>query len=802
MLYTVVLENLKKIDTGTDSPIISIIVLAYNNTNYLNTVLDSIFIQDYPNIELIISDDASEEFNVSKIESYVKGNISQNVKYCYINVNKNNMKTVAHFESLLPICHGEYITLIAADDAYYDSSVISTLYTEFKEDPELYASMGQTLMYDKELEVLCHTFTTKDEMNLINSQKYDELFYELSQKCFIPAAGIIYKKDIFSVIGSLSDTYTFVEDWTTHLRMVCRHCKMKFLDVNAIKHRDGGVSHGKQGMSIGVWENILRGMECEIFPYMSRLSDEQQIKIRKRYADRVYAYQRDKKLQLSSVEKVEETNVQESISENVVIEMPKIERKKIDFEQWDLYLRSIVEKVSSITMPYKLCKLILIFSPKVYKIKFISLCKKNKIVYRAMKKIKARINVFTEKKKYELVQKSYDAKLQNIKSSLKMGRKIKVAFFVVYDAVFPGISVFEEMINNDKFEPYIVVIPDISRGESFLRNNYQKTYKELHEKYKGYVRTGYNLENSEFLEIKDSYDLIFFSTPYKECVHPYHYIDSFLDKDILIAYMDYGFPAVKYAEYVYSTDLYSKVWVAFIDSEITLKMLTKAQLINGTNAVVVGYSKMDSLEHANIEKNKNRKKIVICPHHTVTGWKPLDISNFEKYESLYLNIANDFPNIDFIFRPHPLLFTNMINSGKWTEKDKEMFLDNLLSKPNIVLSEEGNYFDLFANSDAMIHDCSSFIGEYLFTEKPCCYLLKSKEQIKETFSPLGQECLKNYYHAFTQEDIYRFINEVVIKQNDSLQQKREDFSRNVLKENYPNVSRNIVAYIEKQMRGE
>ena len=193
---------------------------------------------------------------------------------------------------------------------------------------------------------------------------------------------------------------------------------------------------------------------------------------------------------------------------------------------------------------------------------------------------------------------------------------------------------------------------------------------------------------------------------------------------------------------------------------------------------------------------------MICPHHTVTGWKPLDISNFEKYESLYLNIANDFPNIDFIFRPHPLLFTNMINSGKWTEKDKEMFLDNLLSKPNIVLSEEGNYFDLFANSDAMIHDCSSFIGEYLFTEKPCCYLLKSKEQIKETFSPLGQECLKNYYHAFTQEDIYRFINEVVIKQNDSLQQKREDFSRNVLKENYPNVSRNIVAYIEKQMRGE
>ena len=67
----------------------------------------------------------------------------------------------------------------------------------------------------------------------------------------------------------------------------------------------------------------------------------------------------------------------------------------------------------------------MLFHYKVYKIKFISLCKKNKIVYRAMKKIKARINVFTEKKKYELVQKSYDAKLQNIKSSFgETGRQV------------------------------------------------------------------------------------------------------------------------------------------------------------------------------------------------------------------------------------------------------------------------------------------------------------------------------------------------------------------------------------------
>lgn len=38
-------------------------ITVYNNESYLSEVLDSIFMQTYPNIEIVISDDGSKKFD-------------------------------------------------------------------------------------------------------------------------------------------------------------------------------------------------------------------------------------------------------------------------------------------------------------------------------------------------------------------------------------------------------------------------------------------------------------------------------------------------------------------------------------------------------------------------------------------------------------------------------------------------------------------------------------------------------------------------------------------------------------------
>ena len=53
-------------------PLVSCITTTYKKFDYLYQTLDSVFMQDYPNIEIIIGDDGSPDFPEKKIWKYIK----------------------------------------------------------------------------------------------------------------------------------------------------------------------------------------------------------------------------------------------------------------------------------------------------------------------------------------------------------------------------------------------------------------------------------------------------------------------------------------------------------------------------------------------------------------------------------------------------------------------------------------------------------------------------------------------------------------------------------------------------------
>lgn len=199
---------------------------------------------------------------------------------------------------------------------------------------------------------------------------------------------------------------------------------------------------------------------------------------------------------------------------------------------------------------------------------------------------------------------------------------------------------------------------------------------------------------------------------------------------------------------------------------------------------------MDSLVKFT-EKKSERKRIIIAPHHTV-NYPEFPLSNFVEYADYFLKLPKLFPQVDFIFRPHPLLFTNMVNAGFWTNDQVQEYIEKI-KQNGMIYSVGGDYFDIFVNSDAMIHDCSSFVVEYLYTGKPCCFM--AKKNYKKIFSTLGKTCLKNYYMAFNTQQITEFIENVIIKGKDELKTKRENYAKENLALNYPNVSKKILEEI-------
>lgn len=77
------------------------------------------------------------------------------------------------------------------------------------------------------------------------------------------------------------------------------------------------------------------------------------------------------------------------------------------------------------------------------------------------KKLKNFINTTTFMK---LQQKTFMKLQQRIKNRIKKQQKLRVAFLCMYDSAFQYSSIFEKMLEDDFFEPFIVVIPDVLRG--------------------------------------------------------------------------------------------------------------------------------------------------------------------------------------------------------------------------------------------------------------------------------------------------------------------------------------------------
>jgi hypothetical protein len=296
-------------------------------------------------------------------------------------------------------------------------------------------------------------------------------------------------------------------------------------------------------------------------------------------------------------------------------------------------------------------------------------------------------------------------------------------------------------------------------------------------------------------------DIAFFPNAYDSLTEKAFTPSYFLDKNILTAYIHYSFPLTKFSSTVIKKHLYRYFWKLFVPTKHHLKEFKKHDSTTAQNVVVTGYPKMDDLAHQKIHQ-RNRKKIIIAPHHTVTNWKDLQLSNFLQYADFFLQLPKMYPQIDFIFRPHPLLITQLRKKEIWGEDKTDLYLNQMKKNQNVIYSDGGEYFELFANSDGIIHDCGSFLAEYLFTDKPACYILKNKRALKKWFLPIGQLCIKHSYQAFNKNDILTFINEVIIKENDPLKKKRLEFAERELKINYPQATLVALNYIKQQLMKE
>jgi len=93
-------------------PIVSIIMATYNRANYLKRSIDSVLKQVYPDWELIIVDDGSQDESIKIIDEYLFG--FENIRY----LKHSNRKTPLTFNAGILASCGKFISFLGSDDEY------------------------------------------------------------------------------------------------------------------------------------------------------------------------------------------------------------------------------------------------------------------------------------------------------------------------------------------------------------------------------------------------------------------------------------------------------------------------------------------------------------------------------------------------------------------------------------------------------------------------------------------------------------------------------------------------------------
>lgn len=102
-------------------PLVTLILICYEQEKYVAEAIDSCLMQDYENLEVILSDDGSKDKTFEIIKE--KSKKYEGIHKVIINRNDSNMGLAEHLNKLYSLANGEYIVHAAGDDICFPEKV-------------------------------------------------------------------------------------------------------------------------------------------------------------------------------------------------------------------------------------------------------------------------------------------------------------------------------------------------------------------------------------------------------------------------------------------------------------------------------------------------------------------------------------------------------------------------------------------------------------------------------------------------------------------------------------------------------
>lgn len=210
----------------TEYPLISVICICYNHAAFVVEAMDSVLSQqNYPNIQLIVCDDASTDTSKDVIRAYIK---DKDIQFIDHTVNRGNCKT---FNEALSFANGKYVIDLAADDKLWPNALINRV-KHFES-----VSTRVALTYSNAIYVDSFDKYLFDFNSLTNTiiPLEGNVFQALFEKRFICPPSVIFKTEVLKQVGGYDENLSY-EDFDIWMRLA-RDYEFAYCDTKSVVKR-------------------------------------------------------------------------------------------------------------------------------------------------------------------------------------------------------------------------------------------------------------------------------------------------------------------------------------------------------------------------------------------------------------------------------------------------------------------------------------------------------------------------------------------------------------------------------------
>lgn len=210
-------------------PLISVIIPAYNCEKFILRTIRSILFQTYPNIEIVIIDDASTDSTRELMFSTFEKELSdKKVRYFK---NEVNLERIFSRNRGAEIAQGEYLCFLDDDDLL-DKDALKEMYILIKKKNVEFINQPRAIFIDEDDNIIGRRILPLPGSLIFKSFSH----YPISSCMFV-------RKEIFQKTGGYDNRFikthqtTISDDRFLIIRMFLNGVKMSFNDLKSHKYR-------------------------------------------------------------------------------------------------------------------------------------------------------------------------------------------------------------------------------------------------------------------------------------------------------------------------------------------------------------------------------------------------------------------------------------------------------------------------------------------------------------------------------------------------------------------------------------